>query len=171
VGRARRPTRMGRDGLVRCAPSRPLDYSGSAGDLWAINGGRLLELHRKSTKAKLAATPSGLRQCVRSAVLELAQICLLSPRSKLTAAAPANTARLFRGPAIQRHSPRRQRPPRDLRETAGARLGPSAIVRINRRIRLRRIRRGRQRPSVRSEYYRWLDRSASFAHCVFRNSR
>jgi len=41
---------------------------------------------------------------VRIAVLELAQICLLSPRSKLTAAAPANTARLFRGPAIQRHS-------------------------------------------------------------------
>jgi hypothetical protein len=50
-------------------------------------------------------------------------------------------------------------------------FGPSAIVRINRRIRLRRIRRGRQRPSVRSEYYRRLDRSASFALCVFRNSR
>ena len=27
------------------------------------------------------------------------------------------------------------------------------------------------RPSVRSEYYRRLDRSASFALCVFRNSR
>jgi hypothetical protein len=25
---------------------RPLDYLGSAGLLWAINGGRLLELHR-----------------------------------------------------------------------------------------------------------------------------
>ena len=28
------------------APKRPLDYLGSAGLLWAINGGRLLELHR-----------------------------------------------------------------------------------------------------------------------------
>jgi hypothetical protein len=45
VGRARRPTRMGRDGLFGCAPSRPLDYSGSAGLLWAMNGGRLFELH------------------------------------------------------------------------------------------------------------------------------
>jgi hypothetical protein len=33
-----------------------------------------------------APTVTGLRQCVRIAVLELAQICLLSPRSKLTAA-------------------------------------------------------------------------------------
>jgi hypothetical protein len=32
--------------LFGCAPKRPLDYSGSAGLLWAINGGRLLELHR-----------------------------------------------------------------------------------------------------------------------------
>jgi hypothetical protein len=29
-----------------CAPKRPLDYLGSAGLVWAINGGRLLELHR-----------------------------------------------------------------------------------------------------------------------------
>ena len=32
--------------LFGCAPHRPLDYSGSAGLLWAMNGGRLLELHR-----------------------------------------------------------------------------------------------------------------------------
>ena len=32
--------------LFGCAPKRPLDYFGSAGLLWAINGGRLLELHR-----------------------------------------------------------------------------------------------------------------------------
>ena len=32
--------------LFGCAPKRPLDYLGSAGLLWAMNGGRLLELHR-----------------------------------------------------------------------------------------------------------------------------
>jgi hypothetical protein len=32
--------------LFGCAPKRPLDYSGSAGLLWAIAGGRLVELHR-----------------------------------------------------------------------------------------------------------------------------
>jgi hypothetical protein len=32
--------------LFGCAPKRPLDYSGSAGLLWAVNGGRLVELHR-----------------------------------------------------------------------------------------------------------------------------
>jgi hypothetical protein len=32
--------------LFGCAPKRPPDYSGSAGLLWAINGGRLVELHR-----------------------------------------------------------------------------------------------------------------------------
>ena len=32
--------------LFGCAPNRPLDYFGSAGLLWAINGGRLAELHR-----------------------------------------------------------------------------------------------------------------------------
>jgi hypothetical protein len=32
--------------LFGCAPKRPLDYSGSAGLLWAIKGGRLVELHR-----------------------------------------------------------------------------------------------------------------------------
>ena len=32
--------------LFGCPPKRPFDYLGSAGLLWAINGGRLLELHR-----------------------------------------------------------------------------------------------------------------------------
>src|SRR5262249_28043449 len=32
--------------LFGCAPRRPLDYSASAGLLWAMNGGRLVELHR-----------------------------------------------------------------------------------------------------------------------------
>jgi hypothetical protein len=32
--------------LFGCAPKRPLDYLGGAGLVWAINGGRLLELHR-----------------------------------------------------------------------------------------------------------------------------
>jgi hypothetical protein len=32
--------------LFGCAPRRPLDYSGSAGLLWAINGRRLVELYR-----------------------------------------------------------------------------------------------------------------------------
>jgi hypothetical protein len=32
--------------LFGCAPKRPLDYSGSAGLLWAMSGGRLVELHR-----------------------------------------------------------------------------------------------------------------------------
>jgi hypothetical protein len=32
--------------LFGCAPKRPLDYLGSAGLLWSINGGRLVELHR-----------------------------------------------------------------------------------------------------------------------------
>jgi hypothetical protein len=32
--------------LFGCAPRRPLDYSGSAGLLWALKGGRLVQLHR-----------------------------------------------------------------------------------------------------------------------------
>src|SRR5262249_45361012 len=45
---AERAARLGWDvmALFGCAPRRPLDYSGSAGLLWAINGGRLIELHR-----------------------------------------------------------------------------------------------------------------------------
>ena len=45
---AGRASRLGWDAmaLFGCAPKRPLEYSGSAGLLWAINGGRLVELHR-----------------------------------------------------------------------------------------------------------------------------
>src|SRR5262249_15932520 len=45
---AERAARLGRDAsaLFGCAPRRPLDYSASAGLLWAMNGGRLVELHR-----------------------------------------------------------------------------------------------------------------------------
>ena len=45
---AARAARLGWDaiGLFGCAARRPLDYSASAGLLWAMNGGRLVELHR-----------------------------------------------------------------------------------------------------------------------------
>ena len=45
---AARAARLGWDaiGLFGCAPRRPLDYSASAGLLWAMNGGKLVELHR-----------------------------------------------------------------------------------------------------------------------------
>jgi hypothetical protein len=47
-GLAERAAQLGWDAmaLFGCAAKRPLDYSGSAGLLWAINGGRLVELHR-----------------------------------------------------------------------------------------------------------------------------
>jgi hypothetical protein len=42
---AERAARLGWDAMAffGCAPNRPLDYFGSAGLLWAINGGRLVE--------------------------------------------------------------------------------------------------------------------------------
>jgi hypothetical protein len=45
---AGRAAKLGWDapGLFGCASTRPLDYSGCAGLLWAINGGGLVELHR-----------------------------------------------------------------------------------------------------------------------------
>ena len=44
---ASKAARLGWDAmtLFGCAPKRPLDYLGSAGLLWAINGARLAELH------------------------------------------------------------------------------------------------------------------------------
>jgi hypothetical protein len=47
-GWAERAAQLGWDAmsLFGCAPRRPLDYSGSAGLLWAVNGGKLVELHR-----------------------------------------------------------------------------------------------------------------------------
>src|SRR5258708_6356083 len=32
--------------IAECLMARPLDYSGRAGLIWAMNGGRLVELHR-----------------------------------------------------------------------------------------------------------------------------
>jgi hypothetical protein len=45
---AARAAQLGWDaiGLFGCAPRRPLDYAASVGLLWAMNGGRLVELHR-----------------------------------------------------------------------------------------------------------------------------
>jgi hypothetical protein len=48
VPNAERAAGLGWDAmaLFGCAPKRPIDYSGSAGLLWVITGGRLVELHR-----------------------------------------------------------------------------------------------------------------------------
>ena len=45
---AERAAQLGWDAvaLFGCHPTRPLDYSGTAGLLWAMNGGRLVGLHR-----------------------------------------------------------------------------------------------------------------------------
>src|ERR1700730_17802650 len=53
-----------RCGVRRCRQSdgpsgRPLDHPGGAGLLWAINGGRLVELHRDWAVIELAATDRG----------------------------------------------------------------------------------------------------------------
>jgi hypothetical protein len=40
--------------LFGCCRHRPLDRPGSAGLLWAINGGRLVELHRDWAVVELA---------------------------------------------------------------------------------------------------------------------
>jgi hypothetical protein len=40
--------------LFGSAPKRPLDYSGSAGLLWAVNGGRLVKLHRDWAQTQFA---------------------------------------------------------------------------------------------------------------------
>jgi hypothetical protein len=66
---AERASRLGWDAmaLFGCAPKRPLDYSGSAGLLWAINGGRLVELHRDWAVIDLPADQS----CWESALGQL----------------------------------------------------------------------------------------------------
>ena len=48
---AERAARLGWDAmaLFGCAPKRPLDYSGSAGLLWAINGSIGAGLRRSAT--------------------------------------------------------------------------------------------------------------------------
>src|ERR1700681_2179601 len=44
--------------LFGCHRARPLDHPGGAGLLWAINGGRLVELHRDWAVIELAANGS-----------------------------------------------------------------------------------------------------------------
>ena len=44
--------------LFGCRRARPLDHPGGAGLLWAINGGRLVELHRDWAVIELAANGS-----------------------------------------------------------------------------------------------------------------
>jgi hypothetical protein len=60
VDRAERAARLGWDAmaLFGCAPKRPLDYLGSAGLLWAINGGRL-PLGSAATRAHTAKSRCG----------------------------------------------------------------------------------------------------------------
>jgi hypothetical protein len=45
--------------LFGCCRHRPLVHRGSAGLLWAINGGRLVELHRDWAVVELAENGSG----------------------------------------------------------------------------------------------------------------
>jgi hypothetical protein len=70
---AERASRLGWDAmaLFGCAPKRPLDYSGSAGLLWAINGGRLVELHRDWAVIDLGCSISdpGMTGCSTSTAL------------------------------------------------------------------------------------------------------
>jgi hypothetical protein len=51
--------------LFGCAPKRPLDYSGSAGLVWAINGGRLVELHRDWAVIERICNGAGSLRCSR----------------------------------------------------------------------------------------------------------
>ena len=44
--------------LFGCGLHRPLVHCGSAGLLWAINGGRLVELHRELVVVELAENRS-----------------------------------------------------------------------------------------------------------------
>jgi hypothetical protein len=44
--------------LFGCSPNRPLSYLGSAGLMWVINGGRLVELHRDWAVIELAENGS-----------------------------------------------------------------------------------------------------------------
>jgi hypothetical protein len=57
---AERAAKLGWDALdlFGCSRIRPLDHLGSAGLLWAINGGRLVELHRDWAVIELAANGS-----------------------------------------------------------------------------------------------------------------
>jgi hypothetical protein len=59
-GWAERAAALGWDALTLfgCCRHRPLDRPGGAGLLWAINGGRLVELHRDWAVVELAENGS-----------------------------------------------------------------------------------------------------------------
>jgi hypothetical protein len=46
LGRARLPTRLGRNGPIRLRSQGTPNYSGDAGLLWAMNGARLVQLYQ-----------------------------------------------------------------------------------------------------------------------------
>jgi hypothetical protein len=113
--------------LFGCAPKRPLDYSGRAGLIWAMNGGRLVELHRDWAAAAgvvayaRVAPPAPVRE-VPGGYLFLVADCALRSASSAhaihAAAISINTALSFAtlgppdacilpriGGSAQRHSP------------------------------------------------------------------
>ena len=61
-------------GLFGCHRNRPLMYLGSAGLLWAISGGRLVELHRDWAAVELAA--DGSRRVFHRRRLDAANVTL-----------------------------------------------------------------------------------------------
>jgi len=73
---AARATRLGWDAvaLFGCRRNRPLDHLGSAGLLWVVNGGRLLELHRDWAVVELAV--NGSRRVFHRRRLDAANITL-----------------------------------------------------------------------------------------------
>jgi hypothetical protein len=67
--------------LFGCAPKRPLDYLGSAGLVWAINGGRLLELHRDWAVIDILSWPRGAVALRAGFVSTVIVAAYLLPRS------------------------------------------------------------------------------------------
>jgi len=73
---AERAAKLGWDAraLFGCRRNRPLDHLGSAGLLWAVNGGRLLELRRDWAVVELAA--NGSQRVFDRRRLDLANVTL-----------------------------------------------------------------------------------------------
>src|SRR6266403_1635076 len=82
--------------LFGCAPKRPLDYSGRAGLIWAMNGGRLVELpccvaaleNQRSTyewKGAHVKEPmsgqsiAGILLCPRCKAAQMAEVTSIAP--------------------------------------------------------------------------------------------
>jgi hypothetical protein len=62
--------------LFGCCRDRPLVHSGSAGLLWVINGGRLVELHREWAVFELAE--NGSRRIFERRRVDAANVGLLA---------------------------------------------------------------------------------------------